>query len=215
MGPTPDLLTQKLSQGPGIWIDTNFLGNIFACVLGKNSPGKNTGVGRRALLQAIFPTQGSSPHFLHLSSALASRFFTTSTIHSLRNAAPLQTNILSMCFLVQKNSLFPCNVQCSTDWDPALRFHLCSQGSSSHVQWFRQAWQIFHLSFGFLSIVLTEWFPLFYLPDHLFILLHYSFCYLLSLDQLSSWQMNFFFLLLFIVFSSFFILTCISIHGLS
>ena len=160
-------------------------------MLGKNSPGKNTGVGRHALLQAIFPTQGSNPHFLHLSPALASRFFTTSTIHSLRNAAPIQ--IFWVCVFWFKRMQFPCNMQFSTDWDPALRFHLCSQGLSCHVQWFRQAWQIFHLSFGFLSIVLTEWFPLFYLPDHLFILLHYSFFYLLSLDQLSSWQMNFYF----------------------
>ena len=31
-----------------------------------NSPGKNTGAGCHALLQGIFPTQGSHPHFLHL-----------------------------------------------------------------------------------------------------------------------------------------------------
>ena len=30
-----------------------------------HSPGKNTGVGCRALLQGIFLTQGSNPHFLH------------------------------------------------------------------------------------------------------------------------------------------------------
>ena len=30
-----------------------------------NSPGKNTGVGCHALLQGIFPTQGSSPGLLH------------------------------------------------------------------------------------------------------------------------------------------------------
>ena len=106
---------------------------------------------------------------------------------------PLYKQIFWVCVFWFKRMQFPCNMQFSTDWDPALRFHLCSQGSSCHVQWFRQAWQIFHLSFGFLSIVLTEWFPLFYLPDHLFILLHYSFFYLLSLDQLSSWQMNFYF----------------------
>ena len=29
-------------------------------------PGKNTWVGCHALLQGIFPTQGSNPHFLHL-----------------------------------------------------------------------------------------------------------------------------------------------------
>ena len=30
-----------------------------------DSPGKNTGVGRHALLQGIFPTQGSNPGFPH------------------------------------------------------------------------------------------------------------------------------------------------------
>ena len=30
-----------------------------------NSPGKNTGVGNRSLLQGIFPTQGSNPGVLH------------------------------------------------------------------------------------------------------------------------------------------------------
>ena len=30
-----------------------------------DSPGKNTGGGCRALLQGIFPTQGSNPHLLH------------------------------------------------------------------------------------------------------------------------------------------------------
>ena len=32
----------------------------------RDSPGKNTGVGCHALLQGIFPTQGSNPHLLHL-----------------------------------------------------------------------------------------------------------------------------------------------------
>ena len=36
----------------------------------QNSPGKNTGVGCRALLQGIFPTQGLNPRIL-----LAGRFF--------------------------------------------------------------------------------------------------------------------------------------------
>ena len=30
-----------------------------------DSPGKNTGVGRHALLQEVFSTQGSSPRLLH------------------------------------------------------------------------------------------------------------------------------------------------------
>ena len=40
-----------------------------------NSPSVNTGVDCHALLQGIFPTQGSNPHLL--SPALAGRFFTT------------------------------------------------------------------------------------------------------------------------------------------
>ena len=51
-----------------------------------DSPGKNTEVGCKALLQGIFPTQGSNPGLLHyrtepvslMSPALAGRFFTTS-----------------------------------------------------------------------------------------------------------------------------------------
>ena len=40
-----------------------------------DSPGKHTGVGCHALLQGIFPTQGSNPHLM--SPALASGFFMT------------------------------------------------------------------------------------------------------------------------------------------
>ena len=42
-----------------------------------NSPGKNTGVGCHALLQGIFPPQGSNPCLLSASLALAGGFFTT------------------------------------------------------------------------------------------------------------------------------------------
>ena len=41
-----------------------------------DSPGKNTGVGCYALLQGFFPTQGSNPSLLWVSS-LAGWFFTT------------------------------------------------------------------------------------------------------------------------------------------
>ena len=34
--------------------------------LSMDSPGKNAGVGRRALLQGILPTQGWNPHLLRL-----------------------------------------------------------------------------------------------------------------------------------------------------
>ena len=42
-----------------------------------NSPGKNTGVGCHALLQGIFPTQGSNLCLLPASPAWPGRFFTT------------------------------------------------------------------------------------------------------------------------------------------
>ena len=43
-----------------------------------DSPGKNTEVGCHALLQGIFPTQGSNLRLM--SSALAGKFFTSSAI---------------------------------------------------------------------------------------------------------------------------------------
>ena len=39
---------------------------LFSLLCGRNSPGKNFGVGCRALLQGIFPTQGSNPRLLSL-----------------------------------------------------------------------------------------------------------------------------------------------------
>ena len=44
--------------------DTIHCGNPCSSVHG-NSPGKNTGVGCHALLQGIFPTQGSNPGLPH------------------------------------------------------------------------------------------------------------------------------------------------------
>ena len=46
------------------------LGNPMDCIahqasLSMDSPGKNTGVGSRSLLQGIFPTQGLNPDLLH------------------------------------------------------------------------------------------------------------------------------------------------------
>ena len=45
-----------------------------------DSTGKNTGIGCCALLQGIFPTQGSNPTESLTAPALAGRFFTTSAI---------------------------------------------------------------------------------------------------------------------------------------
>ena len=45
-----------------------------------NSPGQNTGVGSRSLLQGIFPTQGSSTGLLPRSSHLISRLQSPSTV---------------------------------------------------------------------------------------------------------------------------------------
>ena len=54
-----------------------------------DSPGKNTGVHCHALLQGIFPTQGSNLGFL-MSPALEGSFFTTSTTRE----APISPHFL-------------------------------------------------------------------------------------------------------------------------
>ena len=48
-----------------------------------DSPGKRTGVGCHALLQGIFPTQGSNPHFLHLLHRAGGFFITRPTWEAL------------------------------------------------------------------------------------------------------------------------------------
>jgi len=45
-------------------------------------------------------------------------------------------------------------------------------------------------SICFLSAVLIGWFPLFYHPGHLFILLYYLICYSLLLDWFLSQQLS-------------------------
>ena len=52
----------------------------------EDSPGKNTVVGCHALLQGIFPTQGSNVGLLHLP-ALAGRFLTTSATWEAQHCA--------------------------------------------------------------------------------------------------------------------------------
>ena len=66
-----------------------------------DSPGNSTGVGCHALLQRIFPTQGSNPSVLHLP-ALAGRFFTTST--SLEIPHPPLKLFFSIAFWLMENS---------------------------------------------------------------------------------------------------------------
>ena len=51
-------------------LDISQLGYVFVVVLCSrtvklNTPGQNTGVGSRSLLQGIFPTQGSNPGLPH------------------------------------------------------------------------------------------------------------------------------------------------------
>ena len=62
-----------------------------ACQAPWDCPGKNTGVGCHALLQGLFPTQGSNPHLLHLLYWQGGRFFTR---RHLRNPQVLGTRIL-------------------------------------------------------------------------------------------------------------------------
>ena len=67
-----------------------------------SSPGKNTGVGCRALLHRVFLTQGSNPGLMSL--VLAGRFFTTSTTWE----APQSSLIFYLfheVFPVQKDAL--------------------------------------------------------------------------------------------------------------
>ena len=100
---------------------------LFATLLSPwDSPGKNTGLSCHALLQGIFPTQGSNLNLLHLST-LAGGFFTTSatrevfkkylfsTISSLSSAlqstfmipfVPLGLNPANYIFLTLLSSVF-------------------------------------------------------------------------------------------------------------
>ena len=55
-------------------------------------PGKNTGVGCYALLQGIFPTEGSKLHLMP--PALAGRFFTTSTTWERTLSAPDKSSFI-------------------------------------------------------------------------------------------------------------------------
>ena len=57
---------------------------------GWDSLGKNTGVGCHALLQGIFPTQGSNPSLI--SPALAGRFFTISATWEAHTICPVRPN---------------------------------------------------------------------------------------------------------------------------
>ena len=58
-----------------------------------DSPGKNIVVGSRALLQAIFPTQGLNLHLLSLP-ALAGRFFTTSASWETHNLSTVAIKMI-------------------------------------------------------------------------------------------------------------------------
>ena len=66
-----------LSHFSCVWLFVTLWTIAHQAPLSMDSPGKNTGVGFHALLQGIFPTQGSNLSLLCLL-ALAGRFFTTS-----------------------------------------------------------------------------------------------------------------------------------------
>ena len=72
-------------------------------VLG-DSPGKNTGVGCHALLQGIFPTQGSNPDLPH-----GSRFFLLSeTPGKPKNPRVGSLSLLQKIFLTQVSNQVSC-----------------------------------------------------------------------------------------------------------
>ena len=76
-----------------------------------DSPGKNTGVGGRALLQRIFPTQESNPCLLCLSS-LAGGFFTTSATWEAKETYGFSQSFPSL--------LFPYSLLDAWDFPPNL-----------------------------------------------------------------------------------------------
>ena len=61
----------------------------------RDSPGNSTGVGCHALLQGIFPTQGSNPSLLHLP-ALTASFFTTGFLYPEISHPPLKLFFFSL-----------------------------------------------------------------------------------------------------------------------
>ena len=63
-----------------------------------DSPGKNTGVGCRALLSGIFPTQGSNLHLLWL--LIAGGFFTTETLGKPLSLSPSVCVCVCVCVCV-------------------------------------------------------------------------------------------------------------------
>ena len=56
-----------------------------------DSPGKNTGVGCHALLQGIFPTQGSNPCLLHCRQILFFFFFRDTSFYCFHHTCKLTT----------------------------------------------------------------------------------------------------------------------------
>ena len=64
-----------------------------------NSPGQNTGVGSRSLLQGVFPTQGSNPGLPHCSG-----FFTSEPRGKPKNTGVCCHSLLQGVFLIQESN---------------------------------------------------------------------------------------------------------------
>ena len=73
-----------------------------------DSAGKNTGVGCHALLQEIFPIQGSNPHLLCLMPpALAGGFFIISTTWKALFLSLPELNLQKLYFQIRSHSEVP------------------------------------------------------------------------------------------------------------
>ena len=94
-----------------------------ACQAPWDCPGKNTGVGCHALLQGLFPTQGSNPHLLHLLYWQGGRFFTR---RHLRNPQVLGTRIL---LKIQNRSDDQSILSLDSGLLPSLILHYCAPSS--------------------------------------------------------------------------------------
>ena len=86
-----------------------------------DSPGKNTGVGCHALLQGIFPSQGSNLWILCL---LHCRWITTESPEK-----PQEDNILSYKLIIELNKIYQIDFTCSfllLMWLPEnTKLHMC------------------------------------------------------------------------------------------
>ena len=99
----------------------------------RNSPGQNTGVGRLALLQGIFPTQGSNPGLPHCRQIL----LPAESQGKPKNTRVGTLSLLQRIFLTQGSNqgLLHCRrifYQLSYQGSPSLRY-MCQTAAECHL----------------------------------------------------------------------------------